>query len=231
MGKVNIKTMLVHQSKSVADVIELHRKQKFPMEVIHMGHKFIILPGVFSPFIAPSGHVGLLFPSLPNKFNGKRVLEIGCGSGVISCLMALSGAKQVVGVDINPQAIENAKQNAKILGVDSKINFRQGNLFEPVGQKENFDIIFADLPFTSGNPEDMLEAAFFDPDLKSIQSYIQQLPQWLESRERRAYLCFSNLDGQSLQDIATRVGLRWHPFLTINLGWIELYLIELSRKG
>lgn len=48
------------------------------------------------------------FSSKPD-FNGKRVLEIGCGNGALSVSIAQSGAESVVGVDIVPKFVEQAK--------------------------------------------------------------------------------------------------------------------------
>lgn len=44
---------------------------------------------------------------------GARVLEVGCGFGRLSIDMALSGAKQVIGIDITSKAIDVANNNLK----------------------------------------------------------------------------------------------------------------------
>jgi ribosomal protein L11 methyltransferase len=47
-----------------------------------------------------------------------RVLDYGCGSGILSIAAKKCGAKEVVGVDIDPQAIIASTQNAKQNHVD-----------------------------------------------------------------------------------------------------------------
>lgn len=42
-----------------------------------------------------------------------QVLDYGCGSGILAMVAHKLGAKQVIGVDIDPQAIESAQQNAE----------------------------------------------------------------------------------------------------------------------
>ncbi len=42
---------------------------------------------------------------------GKKVLDAGCGTGYGSAFLATNGAKQVVGVDISPEAVTYAKRN------------------------------------------------------------------------------------------------------------------------
>ncbi len=48
-------------------------------------------------------------------FSGREVIDYGCGSGILGIATLLLGAKQVIGVDIDPQALlattENAKRN------------------------------------------------------------------------------------------------------------------------
>lgn len=57
-----------------------------------------------------------ILPSLPIPPNG-RVLELGCGTGPGACFLAQKGF-QVTGIDLIPDAIEKAKENAKELGLD-----------------------------------------------------------------------------------------------------------------
>lgn len=218
--------MNIEQSKRVSEVIKQHRDQKTPLTHNYCGHTFTTLPGVYSPFIGPSGDLTFCFASRP-VFEGKRVLDVGCGSGLVACMAALSGAKTAVGVDISHLAIENAQLNARQLGVQSITDFRLGYLFEPLKVEEEFDIIFANLPFAEGRPRDYLEAAFYDPELQSVRRYIEELPRWLRTAGSRAFLCFSNLDDFGMQETAERLGLGWERCTIFPKGWIELSIIEL----
>lgn len=53
--------------------------------------------------------------------DGKRVVDFGCGSGILAVAAALLGAQQVYAVDIDPQAIEATRRNADANGVDGVI--------------------------------------------------------------------------------------------------------------
>ncbi len=57
---------------------------------------------------------------------GKSVIDLGCGSGILAISAALMDAKDVVGVDIDVEAIKVAKLNAERLGV--KVNFIAGDI-------------------------------------------------------------------------------------------------------
>jgi ribosomal protein L11 methyltransferase len=48
---------------------------------------------------------------------GERVLDYGCGSGILAIAAARLGAASVAGVDIDPQAVEAARTNAERNGV------------------------------------------------------------------------------------------------------------------
>ncbi len=61
----------------------------------------------------------LLFHARMNgDIEGRRVLDLGCGTGILACGAALLSAFAVVGVDIDPRAIEAARRNAACLGLN-----------------------------------------------------------------------------------------------------------------
>lgn len=53
--------------------------------------------------------------------DGKTVVDFGCGSGVLAIAALKLGAKRVIGVDIDPQAIEASAANAKRNGVENQL--------------------------------------------------------------------------------------------------------------
>lgn len=50
--------------------------------------------------------------------NGDNVLDLGCGSGILSVISLMLGANEAVAVDIDPNAVDTAYDNAKRNGVD-----------------------------------------------------------------------------------------------------------------
>ena len=73
--------------------------------------------------------------------DGLDILDIGCGSGILSILAKKLGAKNVDACDIDEIAIESAKENSRINNVE--INPFLSNLFSNVEGK--YDIIFANI--------------------------------------------------------------------------------------
>ena len=56
----------------------------------------------------------------------KTVLDYGCGSGILAIAALKLGAKEAFGVDIDPQALEASKENAKRNGVLNKLTLCDG---------------------------------------------------------------------------------------------------------
>lgn len=71
------------------------------------------------------------------------MLDVGCGSGILSIAALLLGAKQAVGVDIDPLAVKVAGENAAMNDVADKAHFICGNLADEV--QGQFDVICANI--------------------------------------------------------------------------------------
>ena len=83
-------------------------------------------------------------------FNPARVLDMGTGSGI----QAITAKKiypdsEVVGVDINPMAVDLAEENAKLNKVD--IKFFVSDLFERF-HNQKFDLIIFNAPYLPSEP-------------------------------------------------------------------------------
>ncbi len=78
---------------------------------------------------------------METKVLGKRVLDIGCGSGILSVLSKKLGASYVKGIDNEPQAIEKAKETAKLNKVE--IDVTLSDLLKNIW--EQYDIIIANI--------------------------------------------------------------------------------------
>lgn len=77
-------------------------------------------------------------------YAGKTVLDIGCGSGILSVASLLLGADSAVGVDIDALAVKTAKENGVTNGFsEPKFTVLQGSTTDKVTGK--FDIIAANI--------------------------------------------------------------------------------------
>ena len=72
---------------------------------------------------------------------GASVLDYGCGSGILAITAAKLGAGTVVGVDIDPQALEAARSNSQMNGVDASYTDSHG-----LSQSATtFDVVLANI--------------------------------------------------------------------------------------
>ena len=68
---------------------------------------------------------------------GSKMLDIGCGSGILSIASVLLGAETAVGVDIDAQSVKTAKENAELNNVSDKIEYIVGDLADKISGKYN----------------------------------------------------------------------------------------------
>src|SRR5574339_916915 len=88
------------------------------------------------------------------------VIDVGCGSGVLSFVAARLGARHVIGIDLSEEAVEVARENAERLGLLDRVEFREGNLLDPV-RGEKATVIIGDV---SGIPDEIGRIAGWFPD-------------------------------------------------------------------
>lgn len=74
---------------------------------------------------------------------GCGVLDVGCGSGILSVAALLLGAERAVGVDIDPLAVKTAVQNAERNHVESRFTGICGDLTEKVSGQ--YQIVVANI--------------------------------------------------------------------------------------
>lgn len=89
-----------------------------------------------------AGEWHVLKNMLPD-FQGKSVLDLGCGYGWHCIYAKEQGAKDVIGVDLSKKMIDKAKENSKELS----IAYYQMPIEDIEFEKEQFDIIFSSLTF------------------------------------------------------------------------------------
>ncbi len=67
--------------------------------------------------------------------NGSKVLDVGCGSGILGIAAVLLGADSAFGVDIDETAVRTANENARINGVGGSFTAIAGDLVDKVTEK------------------------------------------------------------------------------------------------
>lgn len=167
----------------------------------YLGRTLTILPDVF----APTPMSDLLGNAVLKEVKASdRVLDMGTGCGV-NAILAAGKAQNVVGVDINPQAITCAKQNAVQNHVADRIDFHQSDIFENV--EGNFDLIVYDPPFRWFAPRDQLEAAITDKNYEGLIRFMKEAPKRLRPKGRILLFFGSSGDQAFLEHLIKQSGL------------------------
>jgi release factor glutamine methyltransferase len=88
------------------------------------------------------------FLEVARKMESPRVVDVGTGSGclAIACAHQKTSAR-VIAIDLSPAALELAGKNAARHGVADRVEFRPGNLLEPVASDGPFDAILSNPPY------------------------------------------------------------------------------------
>ncbi len=102
---------------------------------------------VFESVYEPSDDSYLLAETIYTQ-PGLHVLDIGCGTGIQSIVLALQGAI-VLSVDKNPKALENTLHNAELAGVSDFIKTLKSDLFSNIPKETKFDIIVFNPPYVA----------------------------------------------------------------------------------
>ena len=114
------------------------------MHISYRNTSIKIIPQVYEP----SEDTFLLAEAaLSEIVNSERVLEVGCGSGLISAIIRSNTGASILGIDINPFAVKCSKEN----GVETI----RCDLLGPI--KGKFDIILFNPPYLPTNEDERTE--------------------------------------------------------------------------
>ena len=76
---------------------------------------------------------------------GMDILDVGCGSAVLSIAAAKLGARSALGLEIDQTAVGVAKKNVRVNGGEPSIRIEEGSLPHPDARTDGFDIAVANI--------------------------------------------------------------------------------------
>ncbi len=130
---------------------------------------------------------------LSMNLNRKRVLDCGCGTGILGIACAKMGAGEVVGYDIDEWSVDNARHNARLNGVEnmevlygnaSVINHISG-MFDVVLANINRNILLEDMrAFRSvmNMGASLILSGFYECDITALTDHTEELGLKLSER-------------------------------------------------
>lgn len=144
-----------------------------PRPFSYEGVEVLVMPGVFPPHYTFSTKILLDYIS-QIELKGKTVLELGCGSGIIS-LYASKKEAIVTASDINESALTALKEAS--IKNNLVIEIINSNLFKAI-TNSNFDYIFINPPYYPKSPQDVKEKAWFcGENFEYFEDLFKQLSQ------------------------------------------------------
>ena len=142
---------------------------------------------VFSPVRAE--YVDLVAEApLPAADGGLRAFDLGTGTGVLAAVLARRGVEHVIASDLNPRAVQCARENAERLGLGERIEVLEADLF-PEGRA---DLIVCNPPWLPGAASSRLELGVYDEDSAMLHGFLAGVEEHL-TPGGEAWLVISNL--------------------------------------
>jgi len=160
---------------------------------------------------------------------GDTALDVGTGTGLIALLMAKK-ASSVLGVDINPLAIELARENARINGIKN-VEFRVSDLFENVSGK--FDVITFNAPYLPGEPEEPIDLALVGGEggREVLDRFIREVPEYLKPGGTVQIVQSSITGVEETLEKLEEVGLKGKVAAKVHVFFEDIVLINATTQG
>ena len=172
------------------------------------GFRLVVRPTVFHPrcFITSE-----FFASFIGRLDlsGKRVADVGTGSGILALAAARAGAERVTAVDVNPNAALTAAENARANGQGERFVAVCSNLLSALAPVALFDVIISSPPSFPGEPRDIADRAWHaGPNYRDIVPLFDQARDRLAPGGRVYFLVSSDSDLDLFSALIVRAGFR-----------------------
>ncbi len=184
----------------------------------------IVHPEVFPPHFTISTKILLDFLASKNLKN-QTLLELGCGSGIISLFSASKGAK-VTASDINQIALENLEETSKKNTLPIEILF--SDLFQNIPQT-SFDFIIINPPYYPKAPKDTKEKAWYcGENFEYFEQLFQQLA--TEISFKNTYMILSeDCHLLRIQKIASKHALEFTCILKKQVYFEKNFIFKITK--
>jgi release factor glutamine methyltransferase len=172
------------------------------------GFRLTVRPTVFHPrFFVSSERFAAFIDGL--DLRGKRVVDVGTGTGILALAAARAGADSVVAADINPNASLNAEENARANGFGGRVAGLCSNLLAALAPRPLFDVILSSPPKHAGEPRDLTDRGWHaGPAFRDVAALFDQARERLKPGGRLYVMVSSDSDLDLLGKLIDKAGFR-----------------------
>jgi release factor glutamine methyltransferase len=172
------------------------------------GFRLTVRPTVFHPrFFVSSERFAAFIDGL--DLNGKRVIDVGTGTGILALAAARAGAENVVAADINPNAALNADENARSNGMGGRVTGLCSNLLAALAPRPLFDVILSSPPKHAGEPRDLTDRGWHaGPAYRDVAALFDQARERLKPGGKLYVMVSSDSDLDLFGKLIDKAGFR-----------------------
>ena len=167
------------------------------------GINLTLFPYVFNPGYAKAA---IFFLDHLGVKEGDVVLDPFTGSGIDAIIALKQGASKAVAIDKFTLPFLCAKYNSQILGLNDKLDVRQGDIFSKLNENEKFDLIIANPPFRDMSAKSESAAALRDEGYTSLRKFFKNAKNHLKENGRIRLLFADVGDMELMEKIAEENG-------------------------
>jgi methylase of polypeptide subunit release factors len=178
--------------RELQGLVGAHEWRRKGIELPVLGLRIHPHYGVFSP--VRSEYVELVAKE-PLPRGASVAFDIGTGTGVLAAVLARRGIPRVVATDLDPRALECARENVARLGLSAQVDVVRADLF-PEGRAA---LVVCNPPWVPARPSSPLEHGIYDPSSRMLTGFLAGLAGHLEAGGEGWLI---------LSDLAEHLGLR-----------------------
>ena len=200
----------------------------YPKKVYFRDHVFLVDEHVYEP-----AEDTFLIAEKMAVTEDDTVLDVGTGCGILAVLAA-EKAKSVLAVDVNPYALQCASRNAETNGVKERIEFRRGDLFQPINPDERFSLILFNAPYLPSEPDE--EKSWIGKawaggqnGRKILDQFIMDAPNFLAAGGRIQLVQSSLSDVNRTIEMFGELDLRATAVAEVKVAFESIVLVEAKR--
>jgi release factor glutamine methyltransferase len=206
----------------------IHKRKLNKTVVEKLGnYRFKVSPSVFNPKDYLASEIFAKFISALDNMKNKKVLDMGCGSGVLS-VFALSKEAVVTSADINNASVKCTEENISINGFTDNYEVIESNLFANLSSVNKFDLILFNPPYYKGEPKNDFQKGFYGgKNYEVVEEFFRNAKMFLSETGVIYVILSDDADLIMIEQIACKSGFKFNIEQTRKKYFETFYIYKL----